>query len=347
MLEGSHDLLKLPPAHLLPQWRQNPITGQWVVIAPERGTRPVEKVQELHFPPIYESCPFCAGQEQQTPPEVFAIRETGTQPNLPGWRVRVVPNRYPALRALELQAEQVAPAVRFGFGKHELIIESPHHESNLANLQPDHVSDIIISWRERLKALSLDERFKYGHVFKNHGSAAGASVVHTHSQLIAIPFVPPILQQELDSGLAHHTREGRCVFCDLIRSEVECGERVVLETPRYVAMVAYAGRQPYETWILPRQHQCRMHTIDDDEASELGTVLWILLGKLSRVIDPLAYNVMLHTAPFHQGPLAHFHWHFEILPRTAQVAGFEWGTGLYINTMRPEDAADRLRRTGD
>ena len=340
MAANPPDFLALPPTHLLPEWRQNPITGAWVIIAPERGTRPSESPGSPAFPPLFESCPFCAGHEQHTPPELFAVRAAGSHVNQPGWRVRVVPNRYPAVRDFAFAPEADKHA---GFGKHELVIESPHHDLELAHLLPGQVQDVVTAWRERLRALSHDDRLKYAHVFKNQGTAAGASVAHCHSQIIALPFVPPFLQQELDAGQTYHARHERCIFCDLLHAERAARSRIVWESPRYLAVVAYAGRQPYETWILPRQHQCRFETINAEETAELGTMLWQVLSKLQQVIDRLSYNVILHTAPFHEGPLPHFHWHLEVLPRISQAAGFEWGTGVYINIVRPEDAAERLR----
>jgi UDPglucose--hexose-1-phosphate uridylyltransferase len=319
--------------------RKDPISGSWVIIAPERARRPLDFV---HDPPTRErreACPFCPGHEDATPPEIAAIREGGA------WRLRVVPNRYPALRT----EEQLRPHVeglleaRTGVGAHEVIIESPEHVRSLGALDAAQVARVFGMCRARLLDLKRDTRLVYGLIFKNVGPRAGASLEHTHSQLIATPVVPERVQAEIDRAARHRRERGSCLQCDLLLQERMAGARVVLETANFVALEPFASRTPFETHVVPRAHQSHFEGIDEAVLPELAEAVRTALRKIEKALDEPAYNLILQSAPLGSPPSDFYHWRMEILPRVAGVAGFELGTGFFINTVPPEEAAEYLR----
>lgn len=290
-----------------PQFRTDPITGRRVLIAPERALRGSDG-----------PCPFCEGREAETPPEILALRD-GSPPNSPGWRVRVVPNRFPAVRP-------TAPAS----GSHELIIECPNHVASISDLPVERVAIVLGVVRDRFR--ELRKTWGYAQYFKNHGAAAGASLAHAHSQIIAMAAPPPALVEELFTG--------PCPFCALIERELADGSRMVMSTPNLVAFTAFAGRFPYETWVLPRRHARHFEELSTDELHDLAAMLHTIVGRLESVAGAPAYNWVLHTAPWCDD--RDFHWHFVILPRMSGIAGFELGAGIFINPVAPEVAAARL-----
>lgn len=311
-----------------------------MIVAPERAHRP--HAFERDPPPARRRpCPFCPGNEAETPPELFSLREHGA-PDQPGWRVRIVPNKFPAV------LPDAAPAAgregfygrRSGFGAHEVIIEDADHGATLGDLPVERLAELLEVIRRRFLERAADPRFRYVCFFKNHGRAAGATVEHTHSQLVALPLVPPLVAAELAGARRRYRREGRCVFCELAERE-PAGPRLVLEVPGAVSLAPYAARAPYETWLVPRPHQSHFETARDFEP--VAAALRATLRKLDRVLHRPAYNLVLHTAPLQAPALAHYHWHLELIPRLTKLAGFEWGAGLYMNPVPPEEAARRLR----
>jgi UDPglucose--hexose-1-phosphate uridylyltransferase len=314
------------------------------MIAPVRAARPFEVDAERHIA-HHDRCSFCAGREGETEPEVYAVRAPGSRANGPGWQVRVITNRYPAVRpdaAGPASADELF-AVRPGVGVHEVVIECPHHEPSLGNLPAEQVGLVFAAYRDRLAALRADPRLTYVQVFKNHGGPAGASVEHAHSQLLGVPQVPKDVRDELDAAAAYHRAHGRCVYCDLLRRERAAGERVVLETEHVAAITAYAGRFPYETWVLPKRHAGHYDRLSGHELADLADVVRAVLRRLADVADELTYNYVLHTLPLGTPDGPAFHWHLEILPRLTGIAGFELSTGWYCNPVPPEVAAARLR----
>jgi UDPglucose--hexose-1-phosphate uridylyltransferase len=223
-----------------------------------------------------------------------------------------------------------------------VIIESPSHHLNVTDLSVDHLATVVTVYRDRLRHWATDGRLKHAILFKNSGFAAGASLEHLHSQLVALPYVPATLQAELDGVARYHGAHGRCVYCDLVERETAAAERVVLRSEGYVAVCAYASRQPYETWILPERHTARFESIDDAELHAQARLLHDLLRRLQAASPGAAYNLLLHTAPF-QAPEAAFHWHWELIPRLTHEAGLEWAAGVYITPLSPERAAATLR----
>jgi UDPglucose--hexose-1-phosphate uridylyltransferase len=325
-----------------PQLRHDPITDRWVLIAPERF-HSLEPNSEL--PPDTDPCPFCEGREFETEAELLAVREPGSRPDGPGWRVRVVPNKFPSVRPGASAAPPGAGLLAGlpGRGQAEVVVECPGHLASLADLPAGRFRELLGVYRDRLVSLAEDPAVAYAQVFKNHGLAAGASLAHSHSQIVALPAVPVAVQQELDAAAAYHARTGRCVFCDLIAQELTDGSRVVRATPHFAAVAAYAGRFPYETWLLPRRHAARYEQISADELDDLAGLLHWLLVRIGAVAGQPAYNFFLHTAPLNGEGGGHFHWHWEVLPRMTGTAGFEWATGCNINPVPPEEAAARLR----
>jgi UDPglucose--hexose-1-phosphate uridylyltransferase len=335
---------------LAPEYRRDPVTGRWVIFAPERSLRPLalsHSKPHSRWDAERDACPFCEGHETDTPQELLAYRDPGSKPNGPGWRLRVVPNRFPAVRPTAGTSPHAGPGGLFkaapGVGTHELIIECPRHKSSPTAMTDAECANVFRAYRDRLSALAADPRFAYVTVFKNVGAEAGASLAHLHSQIVATPIIPEAVRQELDGAADYHLQEGRCVFCDLVQREAQAGVRVVAATPHFQAITAYAGRFAYETWVLPRSHESHYETITDAHAAELAQLIKMILGKLDGVLGHPAYNYYLHTAPTRSGPLAYYHWHLEIVPRTARPAGFEWGSGCFINAVLPEVAAVELR----
>jgi UDPglucose--hexose-1-phosphate uridylyltransferase len=330
----------------MPELRKDPIVGRWVIIATDRAKRPLAPRNEPQLP-AGAYCPFCAGNEQNTPHEILAYRDRNSRPNDPGWRVRVVPNKFPALQVegeLNKRGEGIYDKMN-GIGAHEVIIECPFHEITMAHLSEDHIREVLWVYRDRLVDLKKDPRLVYGMLFKNVGAAAGASIEHTHSQLIVTPIVPINVLEEMTGALEFFNYRGRCIYCDMIHQELGGDKRVVLDTPNFLTFAPFASRFPFEMWILPKAHNSHYENIQKTEVDELGTVLKTILLKLEQALDKPAYNYIIHTSPFDTQSLPHYHWHIEIIPRLTRVAGFEWGTGFYINPVPPEQAAEYLKRT--
>ncbi len=327
----------------MPELRRDPVIGRWVIISTERGRRPVgfpeaEKKKQTGF------CPFCEGNEDKTPPEVFAFRAPGTAPNTPGWTVRVVPNKFPALQiegGLNRRGEGIYDKMN-GIGAHEVIIETPDHQLETSQLSDLSMRQVLTAFRERILDLKKDVRFRYIIIFKNHGESAGASLEHSHSQLIATPIIPTRVSQELDGGKRHYDLKERCVFCDIVEQEAGDGKRMVVENDGFVAFCPFAARFPFETWLLPRAHVSAFEYITDAEIALLATTLKDTLKRLNIALNNPSYNYILHSSPCKTPDLEFYHWHFEIIPKLTRVAGFEWGTGFYINPTLPEDAAEFL-----
>jgi UDPglucose--hexose-1-phosphate uridylyltransferase len=331
----------------MPQLRKDPITSRWVIISSERIRRPSDFIREAVRPKGTKVCPFCAGHEDRTPPEVLAYRPSGFA-NSPGWTVRVVPNKFPALRVegdLQRQGEGMYDLMT-GVGAHEVIIESPEHIINSAALSEKQLSDLFWAFRDRIFDLRKDRRLRYVILFKNHGEAAGASLEHAHSQLIALPVVPKRLQEEMDGSKRYFEFKERCAYCDISRQELPGGPRLVLDSDDFVVLCPFAPRFPFETWILPKRHYSHYENIGEGEVRNLAWVLRTILRKIDKVLEQPAYNAVIHTAPIQDGPVEYYHWHIEIIPKLTRVAGFEWGTGFYVNPTPPEESAQFLREAG-
>jgi UDPglucose--hexose-1-phosphate uridylyltransferase len=324
--------------------RKDPIVGRWVIISTERAKRPTD-FKPRPPQPKAGLCPFCPGHEDKTPPEILAYRDNGSAPNSPGWRVRVVPNRFPALSIegkLDRKGEGMFDRMN-GVGAHEVIIESPQHDMTFSKLEPKQIEDVLWAFRDRIVDLTKDMRLQYCLIFKNSGEAAGASLDHTHCQLIALPIVPRAVRQELKSAKEYFDYKERCVFCDVLTQELNDELRIIEQTENFVAIAPYAPRFPFETWILPRHHASNFEDSQRPEFTDLARMLKSTFHRLEKALDTPPYNFVLHTAPVRERNLPHFHWHIEIVPKLTSVGGFEWGSGFYINPTPPEEAAQFLR----
>jgi UDPglucose--hexose-1-phosphate uridylyltransferase len=329
----------------LPELRKDPITGRWVIISTDRARRPMDFVRESVRIKGVGFCPFCPGNEGKTPSEVLAYGRNGSGRDTPGWSLRVVPNKFPALGIegmLDREGHGLFDRMN-GIGAHEVIVESPDHMSTLAALPQKSVEETLFACRDRILDLKNDRRFRYILLFKNHGELAGASLEHTHSQLIALPIVPTLVREEVDSSKRYYDEKERCIFCDMIRQEVEAGERVIFGNDYFIALAPYAPRFPFETWILPRQHSSAFENMPTPYYSSLAQVLREFLQRLDLALDHPSYNLVVHTSPLNEEINDYYHWHIEMMPKLSKVAGFEWGTGFYINPTPPEEAARFLR----
>ncbi len=340
----------------MPELRKDPLVGRWVIISTERAKRPDEFL-DLETPeqePPQEDCPFCEGHEAKTSPEIRAIRPAGSRPNSPGWNVRVVPSIAPVLRIEGdlKQEKQGIYEITSGIGAHEIVIESPSHVSSLTDLPETQIRQIINVYIERITDLEKDPRFRYVLLFKNHGQAAGEGQFrHCRSQLIALPINPIRVREELRGARAYFEMKERCVLCDMLRQEFDSQERIAAETPYFVALTPFASRFPFELWILPKLHAADFTTLSPEHRDDLARMMKTAFSKLSKVLNDPPLNYIIHTAPFRR-PVKpgywrtvdeDFHWHIEIMPRLTRVAGFEWGSGFYINPFTPEEAAHFLR----
>ena len=324
--------------------RKDPVTGRWVIISTERGKRPSDF--GIQKPKSKEGfCPFCPGNEEKTPPEIMAFRQEGGSRNGPGWRLRVVPNKFPALRVEgEISREGVGLYDKMsGIGAHEVIIETPDHQETMATLPPKAFEEVLWAYRDRILDLRRDLRLRYAMIFKNHGEAAGATLEHSHSQLIALPIVPHLVAEEMAGARDYYRYKERCIFCDIVRQEIQQGERIVLENGEFISIAPFASFSPFEAWILPKRHSSFFEECQVHEIQSLSWIFQETLRRLEKALNFPPYNFTLHTTPFKERSLEYYHWHFEIIPKLTKFAGFEWGSGFFINPTPPEEAAKFLR----
>jgi len=328
----------------MPELRKDPILGRWIIIAQERGKRPTDfMVDEYKVKGGF--CPLCPGHEKTTPDEVLVYGRDDGPANSAGWQARVVPNKYPALvieGELEKRGEGLYDRMN-GIGAHEVIIENPSHEKTFSALPPEEMIFTFRAFRDRIRDLAKDERFRYVMVFKNFGKAAGASLEHSHSQLVALPIVPRKVSSELEGSLSYYKYKDRCIFCDIIRQERQQDIRKVCENDYFVTITPYAPRSPFEMWIMPRYHHSNYAAQDETSLQALTDIFSQSLRRLDACIPNAPYNFVLHTQPLRSPRLDHYHWHFEIVPKLTSIAGFEWGTGFYINPMPPEETCKYLK----
>lgn len=320
--------------------------GRWVIISTERSLRPddykIEKEEKLND---LSKCPFEEGNESLTPPEILSYRKPETNKNEKGWWIRVVPNKYPALRIEgDLDKKGIGMFdMMNGIGAHEVVIETPKHFEEISDMPESQIEEIIWAWRDRVIDLKKDKRFKYILIFKNKGSQAGASLEHPHSQIIALPIVPIRVSQELEGSKEYFNFKDRCVFCDIIQQEIEEKDRLVEENHEFISIVPFAARFPFEIWILPKKHSSNFIDVSKSDVVSLSKVLKRSMMRLKKLLSDPPFNLVIHTSPLDKYNLNYYHWHIEIMPRLTKVAGFEWGTGFYINPTKPENCAKYLR----
>lgn len=322
----------------MPEIREDPVSGRLALVAPERGRRPTDfRVPEEKTETF--RCPFCPGNEELTPPEILRLPPEGDS-----WRVRVVPNRYPALHPETAYAESHSPFYRRspGAGHHEVVIETPDHGKPLHEFTPEEADLLFQAFFLRAREFAAEGRWRYVLLFKNRGRRAGASLSHSHSQILALPFVPGLVEREMGRAEAFLRETGECLFCRLVREEAS-GPRILAEDEHFVAFQAFAPRQPLETWIVSRIHGRTFWEMTPDLRLEFVTLLLRILRALEATLPGLPYNFFLHTEPLGSPALPFFHWHLELVPALTRVAGFEWGAEAYIVPVRPEEAAAFLR----
>lgn len=332
----------------MPQLRKNPITREWVIIATERSRRPGDfKVSEdLSGRPAFSpGCPFCPGNELMTPPEVLSYRSPDTLPNTSGWWVRVVPNKFPAL-AIEGNLDRTGFGMydmMNGIGAHEVIIECTDHDKSIGTVSPVQAQEALWAFRDRCLDLRQDRRFKYILLFRNHGKVAGASLEHPHSQLIALPMVPQDVMLQLEGAARYYDYHERCIYCDMVKQEINFGERIVCVNDAFIAFCPFASKYPFETWIMPRDHSRAFVEEERPRVNDFAAILQDVLQRIAACLNNPPYNFTLCTAPINQDRERDFHWHMAIMPRLTIAAGFELGTGIFINVATPEDCARHLR----
>lgn len=336
------------------QLRWDPLKLHWVIMADEQSRKPRDFFTEWRTVTT-TLCPFCYGQEGRTPAEVYALRPDGSPPNQPGWRVRVIPNKYPLLR---IEGELAPRGVGLydvlnGIGAHEVIIETPDHQRHPADFRAMELADVFRAFRARIMDLRRDGRFRYIMPFKNHGLEAGATIPHAHSQLLALPVIPPRMRQTLHACREFFHHKERCLLCDLLEQELADGRRIIHADRDFVALAPFASRHPFEVLIAPRRHGHDFCQATDAVLLALGEVLREVLRRQRSVLRDPPFNLVLHTSPTAvprpgRPDLWHslaqdFHWHLELVPCLARPAGFEWSSDFFINPTPPEDAARFLR----
>jgi UDPglucose--hexose-1-phosphate uridylyltransferase len=334
--------------------RRDAITGRWVINT-DRTKGRSSSLMDMEGLAQKGICPFCEGNEKYTPPEIFALRTQGSEKNKPGWQVRVVPNISPALRVeleLDRRAELMYDLMN-SVGAHEIIIETPEHTPNLADLETLQIQKVLQAYKQRILDLKKDKRFRSVVIFKNHGERTGSLLIkHTHSQLIALSITPKNLKEELKGAKEYYDYKERCVYCDIVRQELSSEKRIVGTNSHFIAICPFASRFTHEVWILPRKHSVDFEQINEELAGSLASLLKEVLLRLKISLDDPPYNYILHTGPNRTPRRGEtwktldedYHWHIEIMPCYTRIDGFEWGTGFYIDSTTPEKAAESLRK---
>lgn len=329
----------------MPQFRQNFITKEWVIVAPERGKRPdqfaTKTSEHIDLPAHDPKCPFCPGNESQTPTPSMVMGDGNR------WRLRVVPNKFAAVNP-ELSPERRNDGLFLsaaGFGVAEVIIEHPAHNAHLALMTEDEVKSVVEAYQQRYAALAANPNIDLITIFRNHGRNAGTSLIHPHSQVIATPVVPPHVRHLMQQAIIYHDTNGTCPYCDMIKEELSQDVRIVVDTPHYVAFCPWASRVPFEVRIMPKRHYSRLNAMSAEETADLAKVLRTVLRKVYRGLSDPDHNLILSTSPTSDGEVHYDHWRLTVSPRITTAAGFEMGSGIFINIMPPEDAARFLRDT--
>jgi UDPglucose--hexose-1-phosphate uridylyltransferase len=327
----------------MPELRYNVLTREWVIIATERAKRPEDFAKKQKerpiIPPYVPTCPFCPGNEKMTPPETYVVPDTAT------WRVRVTPNKFAALAYEGDRRRKIVGICRTvtGVGIHEVIIETPDHSKTTALLEDRDVETIIGTYLNRFKFASSDPRIEQITIFKNHGDAAGTSLQHPHSQMIATPVITTQLRDRLFNALEHFDEFGECIFCRVLEQELKEGTRVVFESDHFVSLIPFACLTPFSMLIMPRRHMACFAELNDVEVVDLARTLRRTLAKLYKGLEDPDYNYVVRTAPKEYMGVKYYHWYVSIIPRLTKTAGFELGSGMFVNTSLPEGNAAFLR----
>lgn len=326
----------------MPELRQNMATGEWVIIATERAKRPEEFASRREpgpSRPRRDDCPFCPGNELQTPGLVFSLPPEGP------WEARVIPNKFAALvPGVPLERSCDGHFRRAtGYGFHQVVVETRRHDLPLALQDPAGVDRVVEAWHRAYALLAASPGVEFVIPFKNHGEGAGTSLEHPHSQIIGLPIFPGHIRGRMEEAIRFYDAEGECVFCAMIRMERRAGARVVAENARFIAFVPYAAFSPFHLWIFPKAHASTFQELNDAGKADLSLILRTALRKLHMGLNDPDYNLMVRSGPADAPGLKYFHWYISIVPRLGRAAGFELGSGMYINTALPEESAAFLR----
>lgn len=324
--------------------RFNLINREWVVIASDRAKRPRDFIKEKKAAkepvPYRKDCPFCPGNETLSPEETFRLGDADN------WKVRCIPNKFPALSQnwkLERHPSLFGNLIS-GFGAHEVVIEHPRHDAIIALMSECEVEDIIRTYKNRYDFMRKIKGVEVVTIFKNHGPSAGTSQEHPHSQIIATPIVPPQIRNRVDSSIRYFDLVGGCVFCQSLENELKESKRVIMESEHFAAFLPFAGASPFATWIFPRRHMASFSLINDAEIKDMARALKFVLSRLYYGLDNPDFNYTIRSIPVHENDVEYFHWYLSIIPRISQPAGFELGSGMFINASIPEDSAEFLRQ---
>jgi len=328
----------------MPEIRQNIATGEWVIMAPDRAQRPgnfaVPRRAPMETRPTYvATCPFCMGNEAQTPPEVLRLPRDGP------WQVRVVPNKFAALESevpREFHSSDLYPCLT-GAGWHEVVIESGRHNATAALQTDEEVARILVAFQERGREMARDPRIEQIIYLKNHGPGAGTSQAHPHSQILALPLVPWRVQARVETARRYFDETGRCALCDMWQAEIARAERMVAESEGFSAFVPYAACAAFQTWIVPKRHRASFRHAGADELADLGGLLRLVLRKIYLGIGDPDYNCVIQSAPVRACRSDDLHWYLTVTPRLISWGGFEMASGMFINTALPEENARFLR----
>lgn len=331
----------------MPELRRDPTSGQWVIIAEERGRRPHEagrpRRERQGLPPYVESCPFCPGNEHMTPPPVLQVPAQGGSS---GWQIRAFPNKFPALTpsvSRDTPSEEPLFTAVSGRGAHEVLVETPVHNRFPADRDEGEMAALVQAYQERYRDLASLDYVKYVLVFKNQGEEAGTSIEHPHSQIVAAPVVPENIRRRIETAREYEGRTGRCVYCDVAAEELRRGTRVVYHDDRFVVFHPFASARPAETWIVPVEHEPSFGAVGRELLEALGSTLLRTLRQLRNAFGDPDFNYAIHSPPRDEQEQPYYHWHLQLIPRLTKAAGLELGSGMYVNTMAPEDAASLMR----
>lgn len=334
----------------LHELRKDPLLGRWVAVL-SRSKAPSEYILPSDED-IEHDCILCTGRENETPSEIMSVPRLNTDQTKRGWWTRVIPNINPVFQVegdLGRRGEGMYDKMN-SVGANEVIIESPDHSARPEDMGLDQMARVITTYRDRMSDLEKDARLRYTLIYKNSGKEAGAVFSHPVSHIASTPVIPKRVKEELDGAKQYFSYKERCIFCDIVREELRIGNRVIIETRNFVVFCPYASKFPFESWIVPKRHNCAFQDIKADEIEDLALILSSLLKKLRAAFNGLSYNYFIHSAPNRIPRKNHwhtlgedFHWHLEIMPRLLRTSGFEWGSGFYILPTSPENAAKYLR----
>ncbi|MFQ5479742.1 MAG: galactose-1-phosphate uridylyltransferase [Thermodesulfobacteriota bacterium] len=326
----------------MPEFRLNLISREWVVLNAERARGPAEfrrGVTRSPKPSYLDSCPFCPGNEGAPENELYRVSDNG------GWKIRVLKNKYPVLSMEGEPVRTMDGPMRMvsGVGLHEVIVESPLHDTSPAFFELTHMVKLLSIYRSRFNNAYLDKRVEHVIIFKNHGPASGTSIEHPHSQLVATPVVPARFRDRILAAMQYFDDTGKCIKCDMIEKERADSERVILETEHFITFIPFAALSPFHLWIFPKRHMAVFSGINEDEIKDLALHMKTILHKLHVGLDDPDYNYSISSSATRHSKSEFSHWYISIIPRLIETTGFELGSGIYVNPSMPEKNAEFLR----